>query len=62
MMNHQKNNHRLRTRETCYLNLEPSGRTFCLLPLILPVRLMKISFARSLRMMRVKHKNIQSFG
>ena len=53
MMNHQKNNHRLRTRETCYLNLEPSGRTFCLLPLILRVRLMKISFVRSLPMMRV---------
>lgn len=34
-MNNQKNNYCLLTREACYLHLKPSGRTFCLLPLIL---------------------------
>ena len=30
MMSNQKNNYRLLTREACYLNLKPSGRTLFL--------------------------------
>ena len=46
MNNHTKIIYCLDTGEAYYLDLLPSGRTFCLLPLILRVRLMKILFVK----------------